>query len=289
MPSPEPGSIREKQVEESRRLRQCWELHKKERRHRLFELLKGHHKENLVLVMTLNRGHSELLFNWIRSCDRHGIEVRPWTVVFALDSDTATTLEQLGFAVHCDAASYGDPPAEAARQFGAPNFARMMFPKTAIVQDVLALGYDVLFQDVDLVWKRDPLPYLLDPSLAELDAQFMYDGPHRVYGPLHANSGFFLLRNTAPSRGFWDLVFENFDKVLHYGSQQRVVNCVLLNRFFTDLKLGILPEQEFANGHLFSSTDARALPENPYVIHCSWTKNVEHKIEKLRNAGLWYM
>lgn len=286
---PTPGSRRERQVQSSRRLRDSYESRKKQRRRRLFQLLGGHHKNNLVLIMTLNRGHSDLLLNWIRSCDRNGIEVRPWTVVFALDSDTEKLVKEHGFAVYTDADSYGDPPQEAARRFGDRTFLGLMFPKTAIVQDALELGYDVLFQDVDLVWKKDPLPYLLQQSLRVLDAQFMYDGPNRNHGPLHANSGFFLLRNTPPSRKLWELVFDHFDKVLHYHSQQRVVNCVLLNRFFKDLKLGILPEHDFANGHLFSPTDASRLPEDPYVVHCSWTSNIQQKVEKLKRAGLWYL
>ena len=72
---PEPGSPREEQLEFSRRLRDAYESRKRQRRRRLFELLGSHNRNNLVLVMTLNKGHSDLLLNWIRSCDEHGIEV----------------------------------------------------------------------------------------------------------------------------------------------------------------------------------------------------------------------
>ena len=286
---PRPGSLRERQVEQSRQLLASHEARTPERRRLLSELLKTRHKGHLVLIMTLNRGHLDLLLNWIRSCDHHGIEVRSWTIVFAFDDDTARRLAQQGFTVYCDASSYGDPPKEAAREYADGTFARLMFPKTAIVQDVLELGYDVLFQDVDMVWMEDPAPYLQQSSLRSLDAQFMYDGPNRFYGPLHANSGFFFLRNTNPTRMFWSVVLENFDKVLHYRSQQRVVNYVLLNRIFKDLKLGILPEPRFANGHLFSSTDTSKLPQDPYVVHSSWTSTVEQKVAKLKNAGFSYL
>ncbi|MDJ0869984.1 MAG: putative nucleotide-diphospho-sugar transferase [Myxococcota bacterium] len=276
-------------MELARKLHAAHEALRKPRRRRLFELLKDRQRDNLVLVMTLNKGHRDLLRNWIRSCDAHGIEVRPWTVVFPLDTETARLVEEEGFAVYCDPASYGDPPEQPARRFGDRTFVQLLFPKTAIVQDVMSLGYDVLFQDVDLVWRKDPLPYLLQPSLRDLDALFMHDGPHRIYAPLHANSGFFLLRNTPASRELWSLVFRNFDKMLHYRGQQRVVNLVLLNRFFQGLKLGILPEPDFPNGHLFTPTDASRLPEDPFVVHASWTDRREQKVEKLKNAGLWYL
>ena len=56
--------------------------------------------------------------------------------MFAFDDDTARRLAQQGFTVYCDASSYGDPPKEAAREYADGTFARLMFPKTAIVQDV---------------------------------------------------------------------------------------------------------------------------------------------------------
>ena len=114
----------------------------------------------------------------------------------------------------------------------------------------------------------------------------MYDGPNQFYQPLHANTGFFLLRNTMASRKFWNLVCEHFDKVFYLQSQQRVVNAVLLSRYFRDLSLDILPPEDFANGHLFSVDKDSELPPDPYVIHCSWTVNIEHKLKKYKLADL---
>jgi hypothetical protein len=263
---------------------------RKDRRHReLSAMLKSHHRKRLVLIMTLNRGHMDLLLNWVASCDHHAIEVRSWTVIFALDTVSAAQLEQLGFTVYCDPESYGSPPQEAAECFGDRTFMRLMFPKTAVVQDILEAGYDVLFQDVDLVWIKDPARLLQHRSRRFPDAQFMYDGPNIRYAPVHANSGFFILRNTGPGRRFWSLVFDNFDKILYYRSQQVVVNIVLNNQVFRGLQLDILSEELFANGHLFTWNDMSRLPPDPWVIHASWTTNIEHKITKLKLAGHWYL
>ncbi|MGE0474969.1 MAG: putative nucleotide-diphospho-sugar transferase [Nitrospirales bacterium] len=231
----------------------------------------------------------DMFANWVRSCDKHGIDPRAWTLIFVFDSESARQVEQFGFSVFHDEKSYGNQPTDAAQSFGDKKFSRLMFAKTAIVQDVLLLGHHVLFQDADIVWKKDPMTFFLHPSRQELDAQFMYDGPSRYFEPLHANSGFFFLKNTVESRIFWNMVFENYDKILHYGSQQKVVNIVLLSRFFRGLKIDILPEMDFANGHLFCEDKPIRLPEEPYVIHCSWTRNIQHKIEKYKNANLWYL
>ena len=239
--------------------------------------------------MMVNHGFMDMFLNWVCSCNENGIDPRPWALIFAMDSETGSQLEQLGFAVYTDETSYGDQQKEAVKVFGNKNFVRLMFAKTAIVQDVLLLGYHVLFQDADVIWKKDPTDYLLQPSQQRFDAQFMYDGPNQFYEPLHANSGFFFLRNTTESKTFWDMVFKNYDKILYYRSQQKVVNIVLLSRFFRGLKLDILPEKDFANGHLFCEDKPLELPQSPSVIHCSWTKNIQHKIEKYKNANLWYL
>jgi len=239
--------------------------------------------------MTLNQGHADLFANWAASCDVHSIEVRSWTVVFPLDPEAAALAEGLGFSVYFDGVSYGKHATAAAEAFGDAVFARLMFPKTAVVQDILNLGYWALFQDVDLIWRKDPFDYLTHPARRHLDAQFMYDGPNWIYAPLHANTGFFLLRNGEPSKTTWRLVCEHMDKILWARSQQEIVNQILVSRFFRGLNLDILREKDFANGHLFSELSVDALPPDPYVIHCSWTKNLEHKLKKLRFADLWYL
>jgi hypothetical protein len=265
------------------------EARRADRHAHLSEILRSRNKDNTVLVMTLNRGFSDLLRNWIKSCDVNGIEVRSWTLIVALDSETAALIEAEGFAVYCDEQSYGQHQEQAVGAYGDNAFARLMFPKTGVVQDLLNLGYDVLFQDVDIIWNKDPLDILLRADRKSLDAQFMYDGPNIYYAPLHVNSGFFFLRNTQRSREFWTMVYENFDKMLFLRSQQRVINIILLGRFFRGLKLDVLPENDIANGHLFHIENIDGLPPDPYVVHVSWTSNIAHKMEKYRMAGLWYL
>jgi len=277
------------EIEDITSLWTACESRRPKREAELASLLRRTHRDNTVLIMTLNRGHADLLANWIHSCDVHAIEVRSWTVIFAFDDVTAARFATMGFAVYCDAESYGEVSPDAAQQFGDDTFVQLIFPMTAVVRDVLNLGYDVLFQDVDLVWRKDPGEFLFAPARRGFDAQFMYDGPNPIYAPCHANSGFFFLRNSESSRHFWETVYDNFDRMVHYRSQQRVINSVLASPACLDLALDILPEADFANGHLFTLDDVSGLPDDPYVIHCSWTSNIDHKVRKFRLADLWYL
>ena len=272
-----------------RKLLHGFEAKRKRRHFKLESLLRRQNHKNVVLVMLVNHGHLDLFRNWVRSCDDRGIEVRSWTLVFTVDADAAHGVEQLGFTYYTDPTSYGDHSKEAVKVFGDFQFRLLMFQKTAIVKDVLDLGYRVLFQDVDVVWMKNPLAYFLHPSRQGYDAWFMYDGPNRIHAPLRVNTGFFWLNPTPESIRFWSDVLKHYHLILQSGSQQMVVNQIIVNHIPTGLKLSVLLEKDFANGHLFSIKSTEKLPNDPYVIHCSWTRNLQHKIKKFKFSQLWFL
>ena len=65
-------------------------------------------------------------------------------VIVALDQETGAFFEKLGFAVYCDEISYASQRNHAAGQYGDRTFVNMMFPKTAVVQDLLSLCTPIL-------------------------------------------------------------------------------------------------------------------------------------------------
>ena len=261
-------------------------VERERRQQKLGALLTDSARDNVILVMMANRGYNDLFNNWVRSCDLNGLDVRAWAVLFAVDEEAATNAEKQGFRVYLDGLSYGDQPREAVKIFGDGDFRRLMFQKTAIVQDVLELGYDVLFQDVDMIWHKDPMAFLLNQASPDFDALFMFDGRNPLHAPLFANTGFFLLRNRVVTRNFWKKVLFSYVEMARCGSQQAVLNSILGE---DEVRVGILPEEHFANGHLFSIDKPSRLPPDPYVIHCSWTGNIEHKLQKYKREGLWYL
>ena len=93
--------------------------------------------------------------------------------------------------------NFGDIPAEAAKRYGDAKFVAMMMAKVICVQLVSMLGFDFLFQDVDIVWYKNPLDYFHDTTLPayNYDVFFQDDGGHSIrYAPYSANSGFYFVR-----------------------------------------------------------------------------------------------
>ena len=87
-------------------------------------------------------------------------------------------------------------PKHGANRYGDRFFTAMMISKVICVQLVNMLGYDVLFQDVDIVWWRDPMEYFNALDKEKFDIYFQDDGAYQIrYAPLSANSGFYFVRN----------------------------------------------------------------------------------------------
>lgn len=71
--------------------------------------------------------------------------------------------------------SLGRIPRNAAEHYADRTFAQLMWLKVTAVYIASVCGFHVLFQDVDLVWIKDPYPFLLNlPG----DISFMDDGTH---------------------------------------------------------------------------------------------------------------
>lgn len=112
----------------------------------------------------------------------------------------------------------------------------------------MQLGYNLLFQDVDLVWREDPRRYFFQPRAAAVDMCWQYDGGNRHQQPLYANSGFIFVRNTRRSRLFWR---EAFLLGHTQRSQQGITLPLLVHHYFNSgLRLHILGKRCEARLHL---------------------------------------
>ena len=84
-------------------------------------------------------------------------------------------------------------PRNVAGNYGDKYFAKIMWLKVTSVYIALAAGFDVIFQDADLVWIKDPVPIL--HSFKDYDMIFMDDGARTPrFTPLFTNTGFYFVR-----------------------------------------------------------------------------------------------
>lgn len=171
-------------------------------------------RNNAVVVLTVNMGQSSLLMNFACSARRRGFDLGN-VLVFPTDVESKKLAEGLGLTTYYDEKNFASMPSGEAKRYGDKNFKAMMYAKVLCVLYPLLLNYDVLFQDVDIVWYKDvssafneccsmdlnhhlyliialhsppysqPMPFFQDPTSknAKFDVLFQHDGSDQVrYG-----------------------------------------------------------------------------------------------------------
>jgi len=239
--------------------------------------------KNTIIILLVNSGQMSLFLNFICSCEKRNLAWKEFVFVFALDAKAKVLLDHLGVAsYHLDDTEI----ANAAKQFSDTTFSKVIFFKTAVTYDVLLLGVNVLFQDVDIVWKSSPVAYFQDPARAEVDMFFMKDGNSNTQQPLYANSGFHFNRYNERTLMLWEETYLNAHTA---PVQQQVIQPLLIHHFFVNsLRVYILPN-EFANGNLWQIPGStKRIPKNWIVLHASWTSNITHKVKKFIATNEWY-
>ena len=257
--------------------------------------------KNTVIVMTCNMGQSELLMNFVCNAKAKGLDVSN-VLVFPTDQETKDLAEGLGLATFHDKNNFGELPTGGARHYMDRAFVAMMFAKVVCVQMVNFLGYDVLFQDVDVVWYKNPLEYFHDPNnkYHNFDMYFQDDGAHSSrYAPYSANSGFYYIRNNAETRYFLTSLLYAGDMILTSSSHQQALIQVMTehaSQFGTRVKVLSRDMDEFPGGWHYNARKKKDYMKSiangeivPYIFHMSWTENKDNKMKYFKQMGEWYV
>ena len=258
-------------------------------------------RDNTVVVITVNSGQSELLTNFICSAHSRGIDTGN-VLVFPTDELSHRLAQGLGLASYYDEANFGQMPIGAAQAYGDRIFANMMFAKVLCVLYVSLLGHDVLFQDVDIVWFKDPLLYFHDKTniaIQEFDIMFQHDGNSQSrYSPYSANSGFYYVRaNKKTSYLFTSLLYHGAIVRKSKSHQQVLVQLLNEHSSMFGLKVKVFDAtltDMFPGGiHYHQDWDTMKKiisgTSNAYLLHMSWTENKVNKVLFFRQLGEWYV
>jgi hypothetical protein len=122
--------------------------------------------------------------------------------------------------------NFGAMPTEAASNYGDATFSAMMLAKALCVQMVSSLGYHFLFQDVDVVWYKNPLEYFSKQT--DFDVYFQDDGARSIrFAPYSANSGFYYVRHNPRTQFLLTSILLAADLIMTQKSHQQVLNTIL--------------------------------------------------------------
>ena len=158
---------------------------------------------------------------------------------------------------------YGAVSKKASADYLDRIFVDMMWYKAFSIYLVLRLNINILFQDVDLVWFKEPFHYFRDyikehkessaKTGANPEAFFSDDGQRsQRYTPVYGNSGFYYLVANPRTQYFAWSIMTAFDTVQLLGSHQNVFTTRLvegLGLSFQNSKL--IPIEIFPTGYLY--------------------------------------
>jgi Nucleotide-diphospho-sugar transferase len=120
-------------------------------------------------------------------------------------SEIVTIIESSG-AIGIYHTGYSAVSKAASKDYLDRVFVDMMWYKAFSVYLILRMKINVLFQDADLVWFKDPFPYfhnfgkdsegnVIVKGSEHIEAFFSDDGQRSLrYSPFYANSGFYYLK-----------------------------------------------------------------------------------------------
>lgn len=208
--------------------------------------------KNTVTVMVSNHGQSNLLVNFVCSARSRDIKLSN-VIVFATDEETKQLAQSLGLATFYDEAIFDNIPTEAAPMYGDKYFVRIMFGKVVAAHLVSMTNVDFLFQDLDIVWFKDPMKFFLDKSKQEngFDMMFQDDGVRAPrFAPFAANSGFYFARHNDRTRELFNARVLSGNQMWASMSEQAIFDALLIEHSSRyNLRVKTLQEEDFPAGH----------------------------------------
>jgi len=181
-------------------------------------------------------------------------------------------------------------------EYGKKDFRRVTEAKIQIIINELKDKDSLIYTDCDMVFRIDPTQFVEYSNEQmkdkEVDIVFAADLPFMTIC-----TGFMYIKNT---EGVHELFKKYFELSQMYGKggsecmyDQEIIFEILTKHnwvFNENEKLiwGVYPTDFVKNGHLYWN-EAETRTGHEAVVHVNFTVGEENKINRLKDAGLWYI
>ena len=226
-------------------------------------------EETMVSILTDN--YFKFLVELVKSQERLIPNIRKKSVFFALDKEAFKKCQELDLNV-IYLSEFGEfSPSD---MYADGKFGKIMIMKNVAIYSVLKFTQKpVLFEDVDVMWTKDPLPLL---QKQKEDISFMRDKNVR-FEPTYINSGFMFIRNNPKTREAYLDCLKDMAYVLHLRSHQQAMNYVIQWHMKNKgLTIKTLKPTQFMDG-----SARKEEHDDVYVYHYNWTANEKVKPKRM--------
>jgi hypothetical protein len=237
-----------------------------------------------VLVIPFNKAFLSMTLNLVQSIGLQGIKN---FLLIAFDAE-AERLAGKVYHLPCWAASdldfFNRPDSGKLHSWTEASYHQITQRKGTLVRRILSLGYDVLFVDADLVFLKDPYPFIFgQPNFQSVDLWIQNDG----WSPC---TGFYWLRANEKSIKFWEAI-EAHGKSRPTITDQHSLNDVL-KEWGPKKKITyqLLPEDIFPVGNLYFDRETpQQRGADPIIVHNNWAIGDHPKVMRFKERGLWFL
>ncbi|XP_042405849.1 arabinosyltransferase XEG113-like isoform X1 [Zingiber officinale] len=268
------------------------------------DMVKHRAKDNIIIVTFGNHAFMDFIVNWVKHLTDLDISN---LLVGAMDIKLLESLYWKGIPVF----DMGSKMATIDVGWGSPTFHKMGREKVLLINALLPFGYEILMCDTDMVWLKNPLPYIARFPEADILTSSdqivptVTDDSLEVWQEVTGayNVGIFHWRPTVPAKKLakdWKDLLLNDETIWDQAGFNNLVHKVLgpsvegsnglVYAFDGSLKLGILPASIFCSGHTyFVQALHQQLRLEPYAVHTTFQyAGTEGKRHRLREAMLFY-
>ncbi|KAJ4838006.1 UDP-D-xylose:L-fucose alpha-1,3-D-xylosyltransferase mgp4 [Turnera subulata] len=254
-------------------------------------------KNGTIIVCAVSHPWLPFLNNWLISVSRQKHQDK----VLVIAEDYATLFKVNGrwpgHAVLVPPA----PDSQTAHDFGSQGFFNFTSRRPRHLLQILELGYNVMYNDVDMVWLGDPFAYLEGSH----DVYFMDDmaeikpldhshdlPPPGKKGRPYVCSCMIFLRPTngaklVMKKWIEELQAQPWSKAMK-ASDQPAFNWAL-NKTAGQVDLYLLPQAAFPTGGLYftNKTWVEETKGKHIIIHNNYIRGFDNKMKRFRDYGLW--
>lgn len=268
------------------------------------ELVQERVTDNIVVVTFGNYAFMDFILTWVKHLTDMGVEN---LLVGAMDTKLLEALYWKGVP----AFDMGSHMSTVDVGWGSPTFHKMGREKVVLIDSILPYGFELLMCDTDMVWLKNPLPYIarfpeadvltstdqVVPTVTD-DRLDLWQQVGAAY-----NIGIFHWRATESAKKLareWKEMILADDKIWDQNGFNELVHrqlgpsvdddSGLVYAYDGNLKLGLLPASIFCSGHTyFVQSMFQHLRLEAYAVHTTFQyAGTEGKRHRLREGKVFY-
>jgi beta-arabinofuranosyltransferase len=272
------------------------------------QLLQKRALDDVVVLVGFNFGYRNMFFNLL--CQFRELGVRNYAVAaFDVQAYALCLTHDLPCfpvtAAAVDPSTIGDDGgsfdfyhSSSPQLWDTVGFNRMTKLKSRQVLRVLQLGYDVLWTDVDVFWKRDPLPDIRAQLGTDAHIGIQTDALWGTDANSWLNSGFYYVKSSNHTLGvFADIVK---DSESNSDSEQPSFNRVLCQSLegtsecrndLHEVLTRALDRERYVHGavHHIIQDVTKASKDDVVMVHFNYRAGRKDKETSLKENGLWLL